>query len=45
MLCPIRACMLSGTNEPPTGCIPLKDPTIAKLAAKYKKNSGQFMLK
>lgn len=34
-----------GVSAPPTGTIPLKDPTIAKLASKYDKNPGQFMLK
>jgi len=35
-----------GTLASPTGCIPLKDPSIAAIAEKYPgKNSGQVMLK
>jgi len=34
-----------GALKSPTGCIPLKDPLIAKLAEKYNKNPGQVMLR
>jgi diketogulonate reductase-like aldo/keto reductase len=32
-------------TESPTGVIPLKDPTIAEIAAKHGKNAGQVILK
>ena len=36
---------LAEDRQPATGTIPLQDTTIAALAAKYKKNPGQLMLR